>query len=140
MELRFERGPEVRSEQRHLPAETYNRLHVLFARSGRQALFVPIRPLQFLAAIDREEVVFVDGMNRHLIELAWQRFRPQARTDLHGPVAYRWVCYSERLLSLEQQLQGEFHKALLQLDDRQSAPAAAVTPLPTGGRGREKPE
>lgn len=126
MELHFKRGPELQSQQRLLPASIYNKLHILFARTGQKALFIPIRSLQYLAVIDAEEVVFIDGMNRHDIELAWQNFRPQQRNNLRAAVGYRWVCYSKKILPLEQRMQTEFYKALMQRESKQPASAVGI--------------
>jgi hypothetical protein len=66
-----------------------------------------------------------------MIGIAWQRLRPGERTALDAPVAYEVVYYSASEAQTMPRLQSEFHKALLQLEQR--APAhipASVIKLP----------
>jgi len=121
MKLSFERGDEIGRETHLLPAVTYNRLTVLFARGSREPLFVPIRSMQYLAIVDREEVVFVDGAGPRFIEVAWQNFRRQQREDLQAPVEYQRVFYERAGIEVSQRLQGEFLKALVDLEKKQAS-------------------
>lgn len=134
VEETFYRRTEVRRESRTLPAETYNLAHVLLARAASRCLFVPIRNMQVLAVLDDEEFIFVDREGARMIEIAWQRFRPQARAALADPVAYEAVYYSAAAPDLMRRLQGEFRRALAQLEGRAPAAAAAhVLKLPARG-------
>lgn len=101
-----------------LPAELYNRAHTLLSRSPGSCLFVPIRTIQYMAVIDDEEIIFVDREAKHLVELAWRNFRPQARSALHEPVPYELHIYLKKAFDILLQLQGEFHKALQLMSDR----------------------
>lgn len=114
----FFRPPELTREARHLPAETYNLALLLLKHSGAQCLFVSIRSMLYLAVIDAEEIVFVDGAAGRLMELSWQNFQPQSRAALSDPVPYEAVYYSGAGRSLMGRLQIEFHKALAQLKGR----------------------
>ncbi|MEE9328387.1 MAG: hypothetical protein V3U71_13960 [Cocleimonas sp.] len=48
-------------------------------------MFVPIRSMQYMAVIDREEVIFVYAHRREVIEFTWRRFNPQERNSLEDP-------------------------------------------------------
>ena len=141
MKLSFERGTEIGRQVEQLPAVTYNRLTVLFARGSREPLFVPIRSMQYLAIIDREEVVFVDGASRRFIEISWQNFRRRDRDDLQQPVDYDRVFYQRATEQVSQRLQTEFLKALMDLERKQAeadSHDASVTPIDRQ-RGAEEP-
>ena len=131
MEVRFVRGEELARERHQLPAELYRLIHLSFTRLGDDSLFVPVRSMQYLAVIDHQEVVFVDGQGPRAIELAWQDFRPQDRADLRQPVGYDCVFYDRAGWQTMKRLQGEFFAALRQLEARRlkSAGGASVTPL-----------
>lgn len=109
---------EVRPAQ--LPAVLYNLAHRLLVKSGGSCLFVPIRGIQYLAVIDAEEIIFVDREARHLVELAWRHFRPQARAGLSESVPYEIHLYLDKARQTLPRLQGEFFKAL-ELVERRSA-------------------
>jgi hypothetical protein len=133
VELSFERGKEIDREVRQLPAEYYRKILLLFSRNRKSSLFVPIRSMQYLAIVDQEEIVFVDGQGPRIIELAWRDFRPGEREDLRAPVSYTCIYYEDKGLRNMGRLQGEFLKALDLLEHRQprSGEAATVTPLGT---------
>ncbi|MBI5040828.1 MAG: hypothetical protein HZB57_06425 [Gammaproteobacteria bacterium] len=107
---------EIRPAQ--LPAEVYNLAHRLLVRSGGSCLFVPVRGIQFLAVIDAEEIIFVDREAKHLVELAWRHFRPQARAGLGEPVPYEIHLYLAKARLTLPRLQGEFFKALALIEQR----------------------
>ena len=130
VEETFYRRAEISREARTLPADVYNRAHVLLARSAGGSLFVPIRSMQVLAVLDREEFIFVEREGGRMIDIAWQRFRPQERATLDAPVAYEAVYYAADGVEIMRWLQGEFFKALKELRDRAPRPASArVLPL-----------
>lgn len=120
MEIRFFRDAPIDQEDRHLPADTYNLSRVLLARAGSGCLFVPIRSMQYLAVIDAEEIIFTHREAAREVEIAWTRFRPDARAGLDQPVAYRALYYRPDARETMKRLQGEFHKALALLDQRRS--------------------
>jgi len=127
MELSFERGREIGREVRRLPAEYYRKILLLFSRSRDNSLFVPIRAMQYLAIVDQEEVVFVDGQGPRTIELAWRDFHPGEREDLRTPVSYTCIYYEQKGMKNMGRLQGEFLKALDQLEHKQPRAEAAAT-------------
>ena len=57
----FFRPPALLREPLTIPAGLYNRCRLLHTRSELPHLFVPIRSMQFLAVIDREETIFIDN-------------------------------------------------------------------------------
>jgi hypothetical protein len=125
MEESFYREDEIGREARTLPAATYNLAHTLLAHalrgcSGEGCLFVPIRSMQYLAVLDREEFIFVDREGGRMIELAWQNFNPRARSSLDEAVPYEAVYYLEQGRETMKRLQGEFFLALKQLAQKRS--------------------
>lgn len=129
----FYRTQELKRERRRLAATVYNRSKTLLYRSGENALFVPIRSMQYLAVIDPEEIVFLDGaVSRSEIVLAWQNFRVSERSALHLPVAYEAVYYTEDSLNVMPRIQSEFPRALRQMDEKMrsaSSGEAKIIPL-----------
>ena len=115
----FNRGEEIGSELRSLPAETYNTLRLLLDYSDTNSVFVPIRSMQYMAVLDDEEIIFLDAVSaRRSIEFAWQQFKPQERDNLTDPVSYRLVYYDEKALETMKRLQWEFNKFLHQKHNR----------------------
>ena len=125
VEETFYRPAELFREARTLPAEIYNLAHRLLKRAATGCLFVPLRGLQFLAVLDADEIIFVDREGRRLIELAWQRFVPQMRQSLEDPVPYEVVYYSPAAIEIMRRVQGEFHKALRELEQKTTLARAA---------------
>jgi len=130
----FHRGEEVGHEFRTLPAITYNTIKLLFDYSESSSVFLPIRSMQYMAIIDKEEIIFVDGlMAKKVIELAWKCFKPQERNNLTDPVAYRFCFYDEKAIETMKRLQWEFDKALHvyydRLKEKQPKTGATVIPL-----------
>ena len=117
MEERFYREQEIARRPDFLPAATYNFAHTLLARAGK-CLFVPIRSLQYMAVLDAEELIFVDSQNKAWVELAWQNFRPQARSALDERVPFEVVHYAPQAAETMKRLPGEFLQALQALAER----------------------
>lgn len=128
MEITCYRDPEVSHQSRHLPAATYNLAITLLARSSDDCLFVPIRSLQYLAILDAEEFVFVDGASKCRIDIAWRKFRPMERISLDDPVSYEAVYYLPETATLMSRLQTEFPNALHSLagKERLDGPARVL--------------
>ena len=112
MEITCYRDQEVSHESRYLPALTYNLAITLLARSATRELFVPIRAMQYLAILDAEEFVFLDGERKCWIDIAWRNFRSQARTSLDQRVEYDAVYYRHGQAAIMARLQTEFPRAL----------------------------
>ncbi|MEN6587718.1 MAG: hypothetical protein ABFE02_16890 [Sulfuricella sp.] len=115
MEITCYRDPESAREPRFLPAATYNLAHTLLSRSPSGCLFIPIRAMQYLAVLDAEELVFIDGERKCWIDIAWQDFRPQRRASLDEPVPYQAVYYRADAEQLMTRLQAELPRALKDL-------------------------
>jgi hypothetical protein len=111
MEERFYREEAIARLPAFLPAATYNLAHTLLARAGK-CLFVPIRSMQYMAVLDAEEFIFVDSQNKAWVELAWQHFRPQARSALEEPVPFEIVHYLPQAAETMKRLPTEFYHAL----------------------------
>jgi hypothetical protein len=121
----FERGQPLARIASALPAATYNLTRILLAVSTTDCVFVPMRGMQYLAVVDREEIIFVDSQYKRWVEVAWQRFKPQERDALDQPVAYQAVFYAPDGQETQRRLQNEFHAALELLASRRPSPAAA---------------
>ena len=142
MEERFYREQEIARLPAFLPAATYNLAHTLLARAGK-CLFVPIRSLQYMAVLDAEEFIFVDSQNKAWVELAWQHFRPQARSALDERVPFEVVHYAPQAAETMKRLPGEFHQGAP--GARRARPAAAGcaraaagAPVPARNEGRAR--
>lgn len=85
------RDVELQREARQPPAAVYNTAHLLLEHNPDGVVFVPVRSMQYLAVIDHEEIIFLDSENKSWVEIAWQNFRPQARTTLTDAVPYESV-------------------------------------------------
>lgn len=135
MEITCYRDTEISREVRHLPAAIYNLAVTLLARSSNDCLFVPIRTMQYLAILDAEEFVFVDGTSKCQIDIAWQHFRPMKRDSLEDPVSYEAVYYRPETAALMSRLQAEFPLALRGLigKERLDGPARVIK-FPAGTR------
>ncbi|HET9113435.1 MAG TPA: hypothetical protein VFN66_06160 [Burkholderiales bacterium] len=118
MEITCYRNPELMRVTRFLPARAYNLAWTMLARSQSGNLFVPLRDVQYLAIIDAEEFVFLDGARKCWIDIAWRNLRPQARSSLEDPVAYDAVYYHPDAETLMLRLQVELPRALLALADK----------------------
>ncbi len=112
MEITCYRDPEISREARYLPAITYNLAITLLARCPTRHLFVPIRSMQYMAILDDEEFVFIDGERKCWIDIAWQNFNPHVRDALDQPVAYEAVYYREHMEAVMTRLHSEFPVAL----------------------------
>ncbi len=112
MEITCYRNSEIRREPLVLSATVYNAAHLLLEHSKEGVVFVPIRSMQYLAVIDREEIIFLDGTNKNWVEIAWQNFCPQQRTALTEPVPYEAVHYNLNSNEIMKRLLGEFPQAL----------------------------
>jgi hypothetical protein len=133
MQITCYRNPESAREPRFLPAATYNLAHALLSRSTSGCLFVPIRSMQYLAILDAEEFVFLDGERKCWIDIAWQDFHPQMRTSLDEPVPYQAVYYEPDAAQFMARLQAELPHALNELASkgRLDGPARVIKfPVP----------
>lgn len=132
----FRPDQEVAREQTCIPATVYNGLQLLLGRSSGDAVFVPIRSMQYQAVVDRHEVVFVDshggyayqdGEGGRLIRIAW---RPAVgRASLSAPVPCEIVYYFKNMRETQRRLLGEIQGTIKQMLERQRN-AAGVTAAP----------
>ena len=125
MEITCYRNTEILREQRQLPALVYNTAHLLLDHSQDGVVFVPIRSMQYLAVIDREEIIFLDSENKSWVEVSWQNFRPQQRHALTDPVLYEAVLYNQNARETMKRLLIEFPPALNVLSAKDTPSSAA---------------
>lgn len=134
MEITCYRDQEVSREFRQLPAATYNLAHTLLARSATGNLFIPIRSMQYLAILDVEELIFLDGVHKCWIDISWRNFRPQSRSSLEDPVNYDAVYYTPEANRIMSRLQRELFLALQQLAGKEPVSGMAKVIKFTGQR------
>lgn len=131
MELTLYREEPILRETRHLPADVYNLAHLLLVRSGKPCVFVPIRSMQYLAVIDREEIVFVDRELPSRVQIAWQAFHRQERNALDERIGFDAAFYTPESLQIMARLMSEFPKAMQDMAGKERIEApAAVLPFP----------
>lgn len=114
----FKTGKVLGTEQRSLPAKTYNIMRTLFHQCEHTCLFVPVRSMQYQAIIDDSDVAFVYAHRRSHIEFTWRHFQPQLRGGLDDPVPFDFVYYDKQALETMLRIQGEFHKFAHQFYER----------------------
>lgn len=122
-QVSFERGPVLDSVAATLPATIYNLTRILLAAHPEGCLFVPIRSLQYLAVVDKEEIIFIDSLYRRWVMIAWRDFRPGERRALDEAVAYRALFHTPDGVTTQRRLLGDFHAAL-ELLSKRGRPAA----------------
>ena len=122
----FRPGTSVAREPSALPADVFNGLQLLLSRGGGESVFLPIRSMQYLAVIAREEVLFVDaqggyahqdGVGGRIIRIAW---RPApGRESLSAPVPCEIVYYFKDLTEVQRRLISDIRPSLKLVLDRQ---------------------
>lgn len=124
-ELFFRPAP-IQQHSMTIPAAVYNRCRLLLWRCEGEHLFVPIRSMQYLAVIDVEEVIFVDsqayavrdGEGGRIIMISWRLHEARSRGSLIEPVPIEVLHHHPGLEGVANRLLGEFHKALIELEQR----------------------
>jgi len=117
---------EVERRAWSVPAEIYNLGRALFTRSITENVFVPIRSMQFLAVVGKDEIVFVDSLSYavseneggRLILIAWQFKETRDREALTDPVPCEVVFYERKSDDVQLRLVAEFRKAMELMDQR----------------------
>lgn len=126
----FERGQPIECITSTLPAATYNLTRILLAASGTGCVFVPIRSIQYLAVVDQEEIIFVDGQFKRWVDVAWGNFKPHARNALDEPVTYQASFFTPDGRDTQRRLQTAFYSGLSLLARRhQPNTPAIILPL-----------
>lgn len=122
---------EIARKQWLLPAGIYNLYHSLYAKNEIGHVFVPIRNLQFMAVLDKNEIVFVDGQSYavvknkagedeggRLILLAWKFPVSHDRDSLDEPMPCEVVFYDKKNTELQLRMILAFREALELMDQR----------------------
>ena len=117
---------EVERKQWSVPAKIYNLYRALQQRNHTGHVFVPIRTLQFMAVLDKSEIVFVDSQSYavsrdeggRLILVAWKFADLTDRDALTDPVPCEIVFYEQDNSDLQLRLVSEFRQAMELLDQR----------------------
>jgi hypothetical protein len=109
-----------------VPAEIYNLHRSLLSRSITGNVFVPIRTMQFMAVLDKKEIVFVDSQSYafsedeggRLILIAWKFAESHDRDALADPMPCEVVFYEKKNSDTQLRLISEFKQAMDLLDQR----------------------
>jgi hypothetical protein len=117
---------EVERKSWLLPADIYNLYRSLDARNDIGHVFVPIRTMQFMAVLDRNEIVFVDSQSYavskneggRLILVAWKFPVSHDRDSLGDPMPCEVIFYEREDSDLQLRLVTEFRNAMQQMDQR----------------------
>ncbi|MBF0265760.1 MAG: hypothetical protein HQL46_10845 [Gammaproteobacteria bacterium] len=121
-QLIFVRNETIKLQQRTLPADYYNQIHLLFAQAKDSQVFIPIRSMQFLAVIDKTEVMFVHSVRKQFVCVSWNHFKPQERETLTDVVSYQCEIYEQEYLDVMLRLHGEFLNAIQLFKEKQPNP------------------
>jgi hypothetical protein len=116
----FFRPEEIEREASTIRADLFNRCRRALTCSVTDCAFVPVRSMQLLAVITRDEVVFVDCLNYavrdgrggRLIMLAWDLSKVGQRDSLAAPVPVEIIYFHENTRDLHARLMSEFPPAL----------------------------
>ncbi len=109
-----------------VPSGIYNLYHSLQVRCETGHVFVPIRTLQFMAVLDKNEIVFVDSQSYatskneggRLILIAWKFPISHDRDALTDPMPCEVVFYEKKSSDLQLRLVSEFRQAMELIDQR----------------------
>lgn len=109
-----------------LPADIYNLSCTLLGRSEFNCTFVPIRSMQYLAVITRNEIVFVDSQayayrdneGGRLIMVAWKFDAATPRDALNQPQPCQVIHYTPDGSQLQLRLVNAYREALQLMDQR----------------------
>ncbi len=107
-------------------ADCYNLAHTLLKRTDSDHVFVPIRSMQYLAVIDGDDFWFVDSQayavneneGGRMITVSWHSNAALDRKALNEQVPIQVVFYDRDMVQIQLRLTGEFHQAMLQMDQR----------------------
>jgi hypothetical protein len=109
-----------------VPAEIYNLYHLLLNKSTTGNIFVPIRSMQFMAVLDKNEIVFVDSLayavseneGGRIILISWKFSASHDRDTLNEAVPCEVVYYAKKNTVTQLRLVSEFKQAMDLMDQR----------------------
>jgi len=117
---------EFERKQWSVPADIYNLYRSLLNKSSTGSVFVPIRSMQFLAVLDKNEIIFVDSLayavsdkqGGRIILISW-RFSPNHdRASLTDVVPCDVIFYARKDTTAQLRLATEFKQAMGLMDQR----------------------
>lgn len=96
----------------------------IFRRAEHDPVAVPIESLDCTALITDSEIFFTDnqrtiesdGMTGHPVIISWHLHLAEARDINEQHIPMKTIFYQEHLEEFQQQLTGEFYKALMLMD------------------------
>ena len=117
---------EFERKQWSVSADIYNLYRSLLNKSSTGSVFVPIRSMQFLAVLDKNEIIFVDSLayavsdkqGGRIILISW-RFSPNHdRASLTDVVPCDVIFYARKDTTAQLRLATEFKQAMGLMDQR----------------------
>ena len=117
---------EIERKDWSVPAEIYNLYRSLLNKGTTGNVFVPIRSMQFLAALDRHEIIFVDSLayavsdnqGGRVILISWKFPVHDERDSLGAAVPCEVVYYARKDTTAQLRLVTEFKQAMELMDKR----------------------
>ena len=109
-----------------VPADIYNLYRSLLNKSSTGNVFVPIRSMQFLAVLDKNEIIFVDSLayavsdsqGGRIILISWKFTSHHDRESLTDAVPCEVVYYARKDSTAQLRLVTEFKQAMDLMDQR----------------------
>ncbi len=116
-------------QESRLLSKTYNLAHVLLKRSQSDYIFVPIRPLQYLAILEKNAFWFVDSLDYavrgdeggRLIRISWHPLlHANQREGLTQNMDFRIIFYGKDMSEIQNRLNNELYQSMRLIDQRHS--------------------
>ncbi len=114
-------------QESRLLSKTYNLAHVLLKRSQSDYIFVPIRPLQYLAILEKNAFWFVDSLDYavrgdeggRLIRISWHPLlNANQREGLNQNMDFRIIFYGKDMCEVQNRLNSELYQSMRLIDQR----------------------
>lgn len=107
-------------------SETYNLAHTLLNRSQSEHVFVPIRNLQYLAIVEKNDIYFVDSQayavndneGGRMITISWHTSPAQQRESLEQHLPMEVIFYDQDMKDIQSRMCQEFYQAMQLMDQR----------------------
>jgi len=117
---------EIERKAWSVPADIYNLYRSLLNKSSTGNVCVPIRSMQFLAVLDKNEIIFVDSLayavsdnqGGRIILISWKFSSHHDRESLTDAVPCEVVYYARKDSTAQLRLATEFKQAMDLMDQR----------------------
>jgi len=118
--------PEFSKESAVIHVSCYKLALIVLNRSTFPHIIVPIEKLGYLAVIEPNAIWFTHNLSQtihdhqtgRMINLSWHPHIAESRNELDQHIPMDIIFYGENRSDIQQQLTGEFYKALMLLDEK----------------------